>query len=194
MKFSLHGTWRARLRKTLARMRAEENKASAAIEFGMIAPVFFIILMGIIETGVLYMASFTLQNATYDVARFVRTGQAQAGAYSQAMFRQKICDDIAVMLKCDANLRIDVEAPVNGYAGASFAPATDANGNIDPAVVNNYNIGSACSVVLIRTFYSWHIFTPILSPLLSNMSGGYHLLSATAAFRNEPFDNGIGGC
>ncbi len=66
-------------------------------------------------------------------------------------------------------------------------------GNLNPAL-NNYQAGTACNVVLLRVFYTWNIITPVLSAFLTNMSTGNHLLTATAAFRNEPFTTAVSGC
>lgn len=173
-------------------MRRDSRKGSAALEFAIIAPVFFILLMGIIENGVIYFAGTTLQYATDNAARYVRTGQAQAASMSQTQFRTMICNDIAPMLACDSNLQIDMQSYV-GYAGATFASPTDANGNLNNAL-NNYQPGTACNVVLVRAFYTWKVLTPGLSVFLTNITGGYHLISATAAFRNEPFNTAVAGC
>ena len=45
------------------------------LEFALVAPVFFVLLMGTIEIGVMFFGDFVLQNATNDAARLVRTGQ-----------------------------------------------------------------------------------------------------------------------
>ena len=180
------------LRKTGSRMRADGRKASAAVEFAMIAPVFFILLLGIVENGVIYFAGSTLQYATDNAARYVRTGQAQAASTTQAQFRTRICNDIAPLLACNGNLQIDVEA-YSGYSSANFVTATDVSGNLKNTL-NNYQPGTACNVVLVRSFYTWSIITPVLSQCLTNMTTGKRLISATAAFRNEPFTSGVSGC
>ena len=50
-------------------MRADANKGSVAIEFGMIAPVFLLILMATIESSVMFFAQTALQNAVNDASR-----------------------------------------------------------------------------------------------------------------------------
>ena len=181
-----------RVRRTLKRMRAEERKASAIVEFAAIAPVFFLMLMGIMENGLIYFATSTLQNATDNAARYVRTGQAQANALTQAQFRARICADISPLLACDTNLQIDLET-YSGFSTATYVTPLDANGNLKNTL-NNFQPGTACNVVLLRTFYTWNVITPVLSQFLSNMSGGKHLITATAAFRNEPFTSAVSGC
>jgi hypothetical protein len=48
--------------------------------------------------------------------------------------------------------------------------------------------------VLVRVFYAWPVFTPLLTPFLTNMASSKHLLYSAAAFRNEPFNSGMSGC
>ena len=174
------------------RMRAQGTRGSSAIEFALIAPVFFLMLLGTIEDGVIDFAGATLQYATDNAARYVRTGQAQAGNLSQAAFRARICNDIAPLLACNGNLQVDLES-YTGYTAANFTNPVLANGTLDPAL-NNYQAGTACNVVLLRVFYTWNIITPMLSPFLTNMATGKHLITATSAFRNEPFTSAVSGC
>lgn len=176
-------------------MRRRAQSGSAALEFAFIAPVLFVLLMGIIEDGVLYFAGATLQNAVDDVARVVRTGQAQTSnpAMTQAQFRTSVCNEVSPLIQCNANLQIDVQSYSSGYGTASFASPLNASGNLNGAL-NNWSPGNPCDVVLVRVFYKWRVVTPILSQFLSNMAGGYHLVSATSAFRNEPFTSAVNGC
>ncbi len=68
-------TTNARRKEFCRRLRADADKGSAAIEFAMIAPVFFMLLMGTVEAGTMFFAQSALQNAVNDTARMVRTGQ-----------------------------------------------------------------------------------------------------------------------
>jgi len=192
-------------------MRSAARAGSAAIEFAFIAPVFFVLLMGSVEVGVMFFGQTVLQNATNDAARLVRTGQItgtlpnqvltqaqlNAGqvagqAMTQAQFRTYICNEIAPVLACNGNLQIDVQAFSN-FSSASFASPLKADKTLNPAL-NNFAPGSVCSVVLLRAFYTWNVVTPLLTPFLTNMASNQHLMSATAAFRNEPYTTGVSGC
>jgi hypothetical protein len=191
------------------RMRANATRGSAAIEFAFIAPVFFALLLGIIETGIMYFSQFALQNATLQAARTIRTGNAQAvsyagaarcaggsggsgagGAYASSLewFKDQICCGISTVMSC-ANLHVKVQNYAGGFGGAGFANTTDANGNYLP-VADGYSPGNACDVVLVRATYSWTVVTPGLSWFLVNMAGNAHMLSSTFTFRNEPYTSG----
>jgi Flp pilus assembly protein TadG len=190
------------------RMRKDATRGSAALEFAFIAPVFFIMLFAIMETGIMYFSQFALQNAVNQAARQIRTGQAQsvnpatptycAGSNSnvsyanaQAWFTGQICCNISTMLTC-SNLNVNVQSYSSGFGGNNFSN-TQVAGLYQP-VANNYSPGNACDVVLVRATYTWTVFTPILSWFLVNMAGNAHMLSATTAFRNEPFTSGVGNC
>ncbi len=161
------------------------------IEFALIAPVFFLLLFSIMEIGIIFFAQSTLQTGANDVARLVRTGQAQGQSMTQSAIRTRVCADIAPLIPCDNNLSIDVQSFAN-FGNVSFTPPLDANGNM--RMMNAFQTGGACDVVLVRVFYAWTVFTPVLTPFLSNMANGKHLLYSAASFRNEPFNTGMSGC
>lgn len=173
-------------------MRARRKAGSAAIEFAFVAPVFFLFMMGTMEIGIMFVGDFVLQNATNDAARQIRTGQVASGNVTQAQFRQMICDAVGPLLKCDSNLQIDVET-FNTFGSVSMTNPVRSDGTLDPTL-NNWQPGTVCSIVLVRSFYTWGVTTPVLTPFLINMAGNKHMLSAAATFRNEPFNNQVAGC
>ena len=103
-------------------MRRDGEKGSAAIEFAFVAPVFFVFMMGIIETGVMFFANSVLQKATDDAARLVRTGQVQASAMTQAQFRAFVCGEISAILPCNGDLQIDMRS-YSSFGGAAYTLA-----------------------------------------------------------------------
>jgi hypothetical protein len=50
-----------------------------------------------------------------------------------------------------------------------------------------YCPGQDGDIVVVRMFYQWQLFVTGLGFNLANLAGGKRLLSATAAFKNEPF-------
>ena len=191
-----------RLKRFFRRLKADSDKGSAAIEFAMVAPVFFILLMGTIEAGIIFFGQSVLQNAVNDTARMVRTGQTacyttsggNCVAMTQAQFRTLLCNSVSGLLKdcAGSDMQFDVQAYPSGFSSASNSSPLDAGGNM--ATLTAFNVGNACDVVLVRAFYKWPVFTPGLNYFLANVAGGYHLLSSAAAFRNEPYTTSTGGC
>jgi Flp pilus assembly protein TadG len=167
------------------------RSGSAAIEFAVIAPVLALFLFGIIETGVIFFAQSTLQNAADDAARLVRTGQAQSQGMTRSQYVAQICSEMSGLVSgatCAANLQVDMES-FSDFSSASYNNVLNQNGSLNNGQME-YLTGSACDVVLVRAFYPWTIMTPLMAPLLQNMPNGQYLLAAAEAFRNEPYASG----
>ena len=190
-------------------LRSRSRSGSAAIEFAFVAPVFFGLLMGILEAGIMYFGQFTVQNAVIQAARKIRTGSAQGTNYataatcsggsggsgtggkyasSQEWFKDQICCGISALLSC-SNLHVNVQNYSGGF-GTNFSNPKDVNGYYIPAT-DSYSPGNACDVVLVRATYTWTVVTPGVSWYLVNMASNGHLIAATFAFRNEPFTAGV---
>ena len=69
---------KASARNILRRFR-RSRAGSAAVEFALVAPVFFALLFAIIEVAIMFFASQVLETITQDSARALMTGQAQTG-------------------------------------------------------------------------------------------------------------------
>ena len=187
--------------KLLRRFRRNRN-ASAAVEFALVAPVFFALLFAIIETGIMFFASQVLETITQDSARVLLTGQAQNGlvpicgvsgqatACTQATFNSYVCSQIPALFNCNSanGIFVDVENYPAGFAGITINSQIDGGGNF----INNmqYSPGSACAIVVVRLFYQWPLFVTGLGYNIANLTGSKRLLTATAVFRNEPYSNG----
>lgn len=177
-------------------MRRTARAGSAAIEFALIVPIFLVLLMGTMEVGIMFLGQSVLQNATNDAARMIRTGQVAGWnlnqTQAQAQFRTTICNGIAPILACNSNLQIDVESFSN-FSSLSYTNPLTANNTLDPNLAN-FSPGTVCSVVLVRVFYTWSVITPLLTPFMVNMANNQHLMTAAAAFRNEPYTSAVAGC
>ncbi len=160
------------------------KKGSAAVEFAMLAIPFFLLLYAVIDTSLVLFATSTLENGVAAAGRQIRTGQAQAANLTQAQFRTLICNQISMLLACDAHLAIDVRK-FNSFGNVNLPAAIDANGNL----TGNYqfNMGVAGDIIVVRAFYAWPVLTPDFGSTLVNMSGNARLLQAAMAFKNEPF-------
>lgn len=182
----------ARLAAKICALKARSRSGSAAIEFAFVAPIFFIFMMGTMEAGIVLLGNFVLQNATSDAARQIRTGQVATNGTTQAQFRTLVCNGISPLLNCDSNLQIDVQTFSN-FSTATVTNPITAGGALDPTL-NHWSPGTVCSVVLVRTFYTWQIATPLLTQFLVNLSPDKRLLTAAVAFRNEPYSTSVSGC
>src|SRR5947209_15088389 len=106
------------VRTALRRFRGS-RRGSAAVEFALVAPIFFALLFAIIETALMFFASQVLETITQNSARVVLTGQAQSGSVtacavsgvsspcSQTTFKAYVCSQIPALFDC-SKLYVDV--------------------------------------------------------------------------------------
>ncbi|MFB9270163.1 TadE/TadG family type IV pilus assembly protein [Bradyrhizobium erythrophlei] len=175
----------------LCRFR-RNRRGSAAVEFALVAPLFFGLLFAIIEVAFIFFAGQMLETATQDSARMVLTGQAQNGQIpgcstpcTQAQFKTDVvCSKISMLFDCANGIYVDVRS-YSQFSSVSVTPPIDAGGNFMPAM--QYSPGNAGDIVVVRVFYQWPVFVSGLGFNAANLSNGKRLLTATAAFKNEPF-------
>lgn len=180
---------RAHLRRSLlpARRLRTDERGVAAIEFAIIAPFFFCLLFVIAETAVILIAEQVMDNAVFETARLIRTGQVQRAGTSSADFKASLCARMAVFISCDSpNFYLDVRS-FESFADIESGKPVDENDNF--AAEGAYDFGEAKEIVIVRAYYQWPT-NPIVGGLsLANMSNGKRLIGAFSAFRNEPYES-----
>lgn len=171
------------------------RRGSAAVEFALVAPIFFALLFAIIETALMFFAGQVLETITQNSARVVLTGQAQSGTVTacavsnvstpctQTTFKAYVCTQIPALFDCN-NLYVDVTS-FSSFSAVTLASHIDGSGNFD--TTTSYSPGSAGDIVVVRLFYQWPLFVTGLGYNISNLTGSKRLLVATAAFKNEPY-------
>jgi len=171
------------LKRPCGRLRRDERGATA-VEFGLLALPFIGLMLGILETALLYFAGQTLETAVANSARLIRTGQAQQQGMTLASFKQTICDQVGAMFDCSTGLKLDVKT-FTTFDSINLPPPIDATGKL--MTTFSFLMGKGGDIVVVRAFYEWPTFSKLLGLNYSNLANGNHLLSATAAFKNEPF-------
>jgi Flp pilus assembly protein TadG len=116
-----------------------------------------------------------------EAARLIRTGQAQTQSFDAAKFKAEVCKYISAPLQC-AKVQVDVRK----FANFSNTQLTGANA--DGSVNTGFDTGVGGDVVVVRAFYDWNVMAKLPRGVsMANMGNGDRMLTATVAFRNEPF-------
>lgn len=160
------------------------RRGSAAVEFALVAPVFFGLLFALIESALVFFAGQLLETATQDSARMIMTGQAQGSAYTQAQFKTNLCGRLSTLFDCTNGIYIDVQK-YSTFAAVSMSNQIDASKNFNSTM--KYDPGTPGDIVVVRVFYQWPTFVTGLGYNIANLSNGKRLLMGTVAFRNEPY-------
>lgn len=161
------------------------KRGSAAVEFALVAPLFFGLLFAIIETGMVFFASQSLETALQDSARTIMTGEAQITNLTKQSFKTNVvCANVNILFNCANGIYVDVQSYPSGFGSVSISDPIAGGSFVDST---QYNPGGPGDIVVVRLFYQWPLFVTGLGYNLANLSGGKRLLSATAAFKNEPY-------
>jgi len=162
-----------------ARRLSRKQDGTAAVEFGLVAAPFILLMFAIMETAFVFFAGQSLETAVSDTGRLIMTGQAQNQGFDEAAFKNAVCEQTQGLFDC-GSIKVDVKKYAT-FDAINFASPLDANGNLQ----NNqtYQPGGPSEIVVVRLYYQW----PIYVAMLQNMAGNSRLLIATSAFRNEPY-------
>ena len=169
---------------SLLRRFRRNRGGSTVVEFALVAPIFFALLFAIIETALMFFASQVLETVTQDSARMIYTGQAQNASYTQAQFKTLVCSKVVSLFDCANGISIDVQSYPK-FGNVDVDKPIDGSKNFTNP--NNFKPGGPGDIVVVRVFYQWPILVTKLGYNISNLSDGKRLLTATAAFQNEPY-------
>lgn len=172
---------------------ARDERGATAIEFGILALPFFMIIGATLETAVVFMAGQVLESAVQDVSRLVRTGQIREfGINSTATFKARVCDRLyGLFSDCNA-LHVEVNV-VNLFADVTISPPVDTVACVTDKTKCNwsrpesFSPGQGNSIVVVQVYYKWPVVVGLGGYNIGNLNDGTRLMGGTAILRNEPF-------
>lgn len=155
---------------------------SAAMEFALVAPVFLLLILGIMEVSVMFFTSSVIEGATKEAARQIRTGNVQQSVDPVAAFRNELCDALFGIIDC-TQVVFNVQT-FSSFETVSMPLEVDEDGEI---VNTGFSPGSSSAVTVVRAMYRWEFVTPLIADIIPAGLGG-HLIVSTVAFQNEPYN------
>ncbi|WP_159590176.1 TadE/TadG family type IV pilus assembly protein [Chelativorans xinjiangense] len=165
-----------------------DRKGVAAIEFAALAIPFFLLLFAILESCVAFAAQQVMANATFDIARQVRTGQLRPDDLKEDKLRERLCARMSVFVSanCLEELEVDLRAYDTFEEAAKLRIKYTPGGDID---TSDFRVepGDALSKNMLRVFYRWPVMTDFMRKSMSNLPDGKTLLFSTTAWQNEPY-------
>ncbi len=164
---------------SLRKVRRDQSGV-AMIEFAIIALPFLALILGMLEVGLIFWASYELDNATVTASRLIKTGQAQQANYSQANMVAQICSHVVILADCTGTLQLTVQTFTSFNCVANPTQSGCAPGS-------NYSLGTGSKIELVTASYEWPLFNFVTVALLSNLADGNRLIQSAAVFQNEPF-------
>jgi Flp pilus assembly protein TadG len=178
---------------SLQRFRRAEGGATA-VEFALLALPLFTLIFALLELGVIFLISMTLDNAVLIASREIRTGVLQtAGAPNLTTFKATICNNMAwIKSTCLTNLSLYSKV-YPSFANAA-TPANQPNPvktvgttvTFDDSALP-FEQGGPDDIVIVKAYFRWTIVMPTMNKSLVTLSNNQRVITATAVFQNEPY-------
>ncbi|HXI44768.1 MAG TPA: TadE/TadG family type IV pilus assembly protein [Candidatus Acidoferrales bacterium] len=140
----------ARVRPAVRRRR---DRGQALTEFALVAPIFFLLVFGIVQLGLLFGGQNGLVNAAREVARYAAT------------YKTAITDPAGACSAVEAQIAPALARALPGYDPAQVDPRVEYDWLANPG-------GTTYSVtVAIHIGYSHPLFVPLVGNLLDGFDG-----------------------
>lgn len=153
------------------------------IEFAMLAPVFFMLVMGLVEFVLYEYKTYALNHVVYEATRNLQTGEVQEAANTRAEF-DKLCKESAgPLMDCDS-IEWDVRS-FDELKDINYPPVTfDQDGNptnfvFEPGGPNKYSV--------VRAAIHHQFITPFMDQLFHMGPDMPAIVNAYCIVKNEPW-------
>jgi Flp pilus assembly pilin Flp len=166
-----------------------DRSGASAVEFAIVAPVFLSLMFATFEVGWFFFVGATVDSATVDAARQVRTGQVQnQNLTKQQFFEDVVCPRLAFLEDCDSRLTAEVrEFPTMQLLAADTSSPTCADENPTTVAAIPYQPGASCAIVRVRICLIYDTLNPALGLSLAQNALGQRKIVSEYLLRVEPF-------
>ncbi len=153
------------------------------IEFALLAPVFFMMIMGLVEFVLFQYKTYALNHVVYEAARNLQTGEVQTAEDMLEAFQAEVCDKAGGMIDCEA-IVFDVRSFTN-LADITYPPATfDEDGNPSNFV---FQPGGANEYSVVRASIHHEFITPFMDKLFQMGPDMPAIVNSYCVVKNEPW-------
>lgn len=171
-----------RLCAAVVRRFCSAERATTAVEFALIGPLFIATLVAVFQTCIYLFAQMALQNAAVQAGRYYMTGQAQNNNWTASTVIGMVCP--AAVFNC-SNMYMVVQN-YSSFTGASTsAPQMYNNGQLITSYA--YNPGTPGAVMVVQLIYAWPVVSAPFGFSLSNLPNNATEIMGVSAFRVEPY-------
>lgn len=170
---------------TKKRLSREEG-GNVMIEFALLAPVFFMLVMGLVEFVLFQYRTYALNHVVYEAARNLQTGEVQTAGDAAAQataFREEVCAQAGPLINCEEIL-FDVRA-YDELSEVDYPPVEfDEDGNpvnfvFEPGGANDYSV--------IRAAIHHEFVTPFMAELFGMGPDLPAIVNSFCIVKNEPW-------
>jgi len=163
--------------------RRLDNRGATLVEFGLVAPMLFLLLFCIIDLGFMLLTQALLDGAARDASRLIRTGQAEqsgtsAGCGPQSgspisAFQACLCYDLSSIMStstCQASVLFEVNSYSSSnadFGNISFSPCTYNANATGFGTQCPFSSGQGTDIVAVQVSYPYQFIVPWVSACLT---------------------------
>lgn len=173
------------MRRASCRRFVRETSGASALEFALVAPLFFAILFSVAEAGWMMTRAILLDRALDLAVRELRVDSSD-GLTADAV-RRLICDEAMVIPNCARSIAVELSRIQSDTDFPSASP-TCVDRNAGAAAAPQFYGSARATIMLIRVCATATPLTPLLGMGLNMQKDGnddYNLVSISA-FMTEP--------
>jgi Flp pilus assembly protein TadG len=167
----------------MQRRLSRAEGGNVMIEFALLAPVFFMLVMGLVEFVVFQYKAYALNHVVYEAARNLQTGEVQSSGDMQAAFEEEVCNHAGVLIDCN-EIVFDVRS-FDSLADITYPAAEfDEDGNptnfvFEPGTANQYSV--------VRAALHHQFITPFMDQLFRMGPDKPAIVNSYCIVKNEPW-------
>jgi hypothetical protein len=162
--------------------RARNDRGTTIVEFALVLPIFFLLVLGIFDFGRYFFVDHTLQYATREGMRLALVGRTLTDGNGNPMSREA---SIIQTIKDNASLAVDPSDPSLSIYIFQIGSDYSDPGNWQTFVGDGANAGGGGDNMRVRTRYTYEFMTPLIGAFFT---GGKILVEAQGTYMNEKFD------
>ncbi|MRW87494.1 pilus assembly protein [Pseudoduganella sp. FT26W] len=142
------------------------QRGSAVVEMAIVAPVAFLLLIGLIEFSLVFFVTLTMQYAVREGARYAVTGRTDVDPTSRLK-------SVMQVIRTNSMGYLDTVCPVFSVNGTVSSTANAAT-----------VLGAPGDIVVLRLDCTWNLATPIVAAVFPS---GQYKFAVAATMQNEAF-------
>lgn len=154
------------------------RKGAAAVELALIAPIFFMLIVGVVEMTMMMTAQQLMESAAYNTSRLAKTGYVTSGMTQM----QTVSQVLNRQLESFGTFIDMSHVTMTAKAYSTFASIGSGQGS--------EGLGTAEQIVVYTINYPWKLVTPMLGSLIGSQDayGNWIVnLQSRIVVRNEPY-------
>jgi Flp pilus assembly protein TadG len=163
---------------------SKEKGGSTLIEFAMLAPVFFLLIMGLIEFVLYQYKTYALNHVVAEATRNLQTGEIQVAGNTPQAFLDEMCAHSGLMIDCH-----EIDYDVRHYeelADIQFhEPTFDEKGR---ATNFNFDPGGSSDYSVVRASIPHTFITPFMNQMFGIGPDKPAIVNSFSIVRNEPWN------